>query len=466
MVNFKSFESSVAVDKPLVVDHLVNPKWPSRQLCWEVKGAVADAYIKLEPRIRKELNESLKESSGAIYFSVYMVGTKPRKAKPIIIFSSTDQEARKNAREAIINSGMLAPTEFDTGHLRHLPSGPIKEVADEDGLTSESSFLTSSGKILFDPAEPIRLVGMPIIIRSSPTSVRKATANAVHNGKEFGYITAAHALKERVPTDDLEANDVDINIPFDSDTDTETEDDESDRHSDTSPDTTGSERSFSTSPVTSLSRGTSLQTTQSLSSLAPSGPDFYHQQSNVPGPVMSQTVPDTQYKLLGRYSLTSSALDFVLIVVTDATVIAAMEELHHGLARSETSFTTEAGELKHKQVLAWTSRGPQLGSLVAAPMAVCLSDSKSYELMYKFSYESADMIRMGDCGSLVTDPDGTILYGHVVAISESVRTAYTMAYKGVEEILERASGWHLPTIKGDISRLTPVLHSLFRLLSN
>ncbi|XPS73934.1 hypothetical protein M3J09_006064 [Ascochyta lentis] len=164
MIGRKSFQDSVDDDKRLSIDFLANPKWKRGQFCWAAKGPIAEKYKDLEPQIRAELNQSRKESSSGVNFSLFMVGTTIKRAKPIIIFSSTDKKSRKDARKAIDRSDLLACTDFELGELRHPPSGGIKPVAMADEWTAQVLSSTSQCEILFDPMERVRLVGIPIFI--------------------------------------------------------------------------------------------------------------------------------------------------------------------------------------------------------------------------------------------------------------------------------------------------------------
>ena len=334
----------------------------------------------------------------------------------------------------------------------------------EDEPTSKLPSFMPPYEILFDPSD-IRLVGMPILIKHNATSVRRATANAVYNGKQFGYVTAAHALEEIVAEDkDTDKDEDGMDMPFDSDSDNDEQHDDGERdmlslHSNTSHESSESGRS-SRSPETSPSRGSSLQTNQSHVSLTTSASNQASHQSEP----LADAAKDADQALLavcrtlGNVSFAMTALDYAVITVTDTKVISDLERFKG--TSNDPIFTTELAESENSSIVAWSSHGPLHGKLLEAPMTMRLSNSKSYELVYKFTYQSDSMIRMGDCGTLVTDPEGTILFGHVIAISESIRVAYMVASERTVQELERAGQWHFLSVQDDVSRRATTSRSL------
>jgi hypothetical protein len=445
MFGRKTFESSVDLGRPI---KLAYKKWPSTQYCWEAKDQVASAYKELEPKIQEELRKTLPESSRITGFAVFMVGRNPERAKPIIIIFSPDDNSRGAAKKAIKDSDLLMNTIFSLGTLRTHPAGHIKKIAMENESIAELPSFIPPYEVLFDLGERIRLVGMPIFIRHSMGSVRRATANVVYDGARFGYLTAAHAFEEITSTEQDMYED-DLDIPFDTGSEID-EDEPTDEernmlsiHSDTSLETVESEERLPASSDTSRSRSSSPQTTQSHISLMQSRQTEASDESTNDA-AESPLAPN--YKPLGTALAPVATLDYVVIVVENYVVESTLRKLYNGPESMGERFTTEMIDIDSKPIIAWTSHGPQSGSLIATPMTMCFSNS-SYELVYKFTYHEAEAIRMGDCGTFVTNPEGSILYGHVISMSETIQTGYAVASSRTVQELERVGRWRMLSIE-------------------
>jgi hypothetical protein len=399
MVKQKTFEDSVDLDNRLAIDFKANPRWPHSHLCWEAKGPVAERYTLLESKIEKALSQSIKQTDRGIKFSLVMVGKKAKRAQPLILFTSIDAQARKDAKATIEKSGLVTRTEFKLGDLRHPPSGPIKEVAKEDEQTPQPHSFGEQSEVLFEPSDRIRLVGMPIQIRHGTALIRRATANAVYNGEHFGYVTAAHAFDECATEDEgMDEDDQEIDINFDDgNSDEELSDDgevdvgeERDMlslHSDTSPEESVSKQS-SESPDTTLSRVSSLETNQSWAHPTMSAPNEASRQSDS---LIDETQGTDQKPIfppprtLGRMLFPVKALDFAIIIVTDTEVISALGKLRD--VTNDTEFTTGAAGTMNRSMVAWSSRGPIYGKLLESSLTMRLTSNGPYQHLYKFKYQ-------------------------------------------------------------------------------
>ncbi|KAJ4369235.1 hypothetical protein N0V83_006320 [Neocucurbitaria cava] len=262
-----TFKDSVDETNPVEIDYKANPWWRSRYLCWEVKGQIAEEYKILGPKIYDELRQSCRESSLEIFIWPYMLGKSTKSARPVLVIASEDEASRADAKATIERSDILKEHQhFKLWPLRYLPTGPVSPVAMEDHATAQPLPSTESFEVYYDPAERLRPIGMPIYIKHSGTTVRRATANAVHNGTNYGYMTAAHAFVEAVPqraaSKDSSSH---FDFPFDSDSDSESSNnmdiDASSLYSGTSPETIGR---GSSSTASSQRSETSSQTPSSL----------------------------------------------------------------------------------------------------------------------------------------------------------------------------------------------------------
>ena len=81
--------------------------------CWEVIGTALDVFNKVAPDIEKLLvdNQELLEQGEAkprvVAFHMWMVGSKPSSAQPVIVFSSKSRRQRLYAKTLLEQSGLL-----------------------------------------------------------------------------------------------------------------------------------------------------------------------------------------------------------------------------------------------------------------------------------------------------------------------------------------------------------------------
>jgi hypothetical protein len=238
----RSCDDPVEIGDKVTIDYAANPQWKRGQLCWEPKGPVAVQYNDLAPKLLQELNKSRRESSREVSISLFMVGRTAAHAKPILIISGEEKQSRKEAKSQIIRSQLLANSGFEIGLLRYPPAGPTIPVAmDDHTLHSPLASHATYTEVYFDPEDQWRSTGLQIYIKTGPDTFRKATANAVYNGEEYGYATAAHAFQKPLPpVATTEDDDSDLDMPFNSDSDSDSDiDSESNSDSDSDGDNNG-----------------------------------------------------------------------------------------------------------------------------------------------------------------------------------------------------------------------------------
>lgn len=457
MGRHEDFQISVDGDNRVSVNFQANPGWHRSQCCWEAKGPVAEKFNSLEPRIRAELNQSRRESGPEAAISLFMVGKTPEDAKPIIVISCTDKETRRDAKKAIKDSGVIRDTYFDIGYMRYSPPGPLQPVTMDDKTSRTFVSSAQPHEVFFDPTERIRLVGMSIIVKQAGGLLRWATANAVYDGRHFGYITAAHAFEP--PT--LDAQDADdeddMDMPFDIDDGSLVAEDLDllSIHSATSPETSDSGQSFLSVTPASLSRGSTTQMAADPLHSSLSTSEELDSDSGLLDLSVVKTLEANlheKYRVLGHLSATVAALDCALVLVADDKVIRTLDKFKE--PSKANVYTPDSTKANTKSVIAWTTHGPVKGTLLQTSVPMRLAGSTTYELVYKFTYAECGEIRRGDCGTLVTDPDGAILYGHIIAKSEYVRfkVAYMIAAHSIMEELSRDRKWSLLRIENNARR--------------
>ena len=441
------YESSVDIDQPVVVDLDTNPVWKRRHLqrCWAAKGQCAQDYKDMEAELLKELDQSRRESFCEIGVSLYMIGRTPQKAKPFIIVASEDQPSRKEAVKAINRSVLFKNSNFKIGVTRYLPSGPIIPVAgspSDEGWNSASDTggwdsdtgkmkalnpshqlgVSSSLSAYYDPKQRLRITGMPIYVKTVDARIRTATANIVHNGSSYGYITAAHVFGFSKQTPSSSDDGEDLGIPFDSDS----EDEET--HAD---DMSYAGNMIQESMGPGKSQATYAQDIRSHE-LTESG---------------SLDDPTSRLVLLGRLAAEKdieTSLDYAVINIDNTQLLGniADSEIFKRIQKVHIHTTYS----RPSPVTALTTRGPINGTLINVPTLMRLPGSKSFQPVYTFLYESA--IRHGDCGSLVLDTLSKELCGMVVAASERQPLAYIVSAKELMNHIAR-TGWQLVHVDDD-----------------
>ncbi|KAI4704996.1 hypothetical protein J4E89_009289 [Alternaria sp. Ai002NY15] len=442
-------EDSVDIEHPVRVDHEANPKWKNGQRCWEAKGKCAQMYAEATIKLLKELDQSRQESFREICVSLFMVGKTPGKAKPMIIISSEDEQSRKGAKDAIIRSGVLTDYGFKIGVLKYLPSGPIHPAAgspseacwnsasESEGLGSDTwkekmsnpSFHSNtpvSSSAYYDSKQGLRITGMPIYVKTADGRSRMGTANVVHNGSKYGYITAAHIFypphQSRSSIDDDED---DLGIPFDSDSDNEDGKD-------------------NLNEKASLARVLLSDSVRSRESHVFHADGFGLGEDTGPRDLPEDSIDlPHDLALLGRLESgqePEKSLDCAIITIDDPGLQRKLDRARV-LARNDGSHvSTSTAEPEPSLATAWTTHGPVHGNLNKVPVLMRLPGSMSFQSVYTFAYEGK--IERGDCGSLVLDTTSRALYGMIIAAADRQPIAYIIAAKALMNHVANA-GWHL-----------------------
>ncbi|KAI4673437.1 uncharacterized protein J4E84_011079 [Alternaria hordeiaustralica] len=442
-------EESVDIEHPLCVDQIANPEWKDGQRCWEAKGKCAQLYAEAKIKLLKELDQSRQESFREICVSLFMVGKTPGKAKPMIIISSEDKQSRKEAKKAIIRSGVLTDFGFEIGVLKYLPSGPIHPVAgspseacwnsasESEGLgsdtwkekTSNSAFHSNTPVSLsayYDSKQGLRITGMPIYVKTADGRSRMGTANVVHNGSKYGYITAAHIFGplHQSPSS-IDDDEDDLGIPFDSDSDDEDGEDD-----------LNEKASFAGVLLSDSVRSRESHV-------------FHADGFGLGGDTRPRDLPEVSIDLPHDLALLGhlesgqepeKSLDCAIITIDDPELQLKLDRARI-LARNDGfHVSTSTAEPEPSLAIAWTTHGHVHGTLNKVPILMRLQGSMSFKSVYTFVYKGA--IKHGDCGSLVLDTNSGALYGMIIAAADKQPTAYIVAAKALMNHVANA-GWHL-----------------------
>lgn len=445
------FSDSVDDVNPVDIDFRANPWWGSRYSCWEVKGQVAEEYMSLGPRIYDELRQSCRESSSEVILYPYMVGKSPKYARPVLVIASEDEPSRQEAKAAIVKSDILKEyPHFKLWPLRYLPTGPINPVAMRDLAPDLPQPSTTPFEVYYDPDKRIRSIGMRIYIKHGESAMRRATANAMYNGTEYGYLTAAHALKAAdtwaTPAGESQNQ---FHFPFGSDGESDGSDDfeveTTSGYSGTSPKPTDRSSASATSSRhsdTSRQSG-SCHTEHNTRPAFESPPGSQIRYSDEKNRNENSSTPNLE--LLGVVSASYVQLDCAVVRVTNETILSFLRGLENVEHNSEDNVRVSSA--RRASVVALTSHGPVQGELFDLPLYTRFAGSQTFQPVYKFTYEGD--ILMGDCGSLLINTETKEVYGHVIADSQSCCVAFTVSAEPVFDALKRDGKWQLLALDSD-----------------
>jgi hypothetical protein len=458
----ESFSESVDTDKEVLVNPDKIRGWQRQHRCWEGKGSLAARWKELEPRLIKELDQTISDSNRGVSaprLVYFMVGREVACAQPVVFIVDGNSGSRQEAFRAIRKSRILteAVPGFTLAVLETSPRGKICLVAMENLVTTHSQKSTQPS-VYVDSRDEFYSVGMPVYVSNELGSIRKATANLVYNGQRYGFITAAHALQATSEQDINTSNSVrNRNKAEDDD-----EADDEDEVLGLSPgfDSYEAERQYDTYARECLPCGDACSRPESYISDAPSQStnhrldDLKHgglQYSNDQGDLISngfdevrlsqsmesmQPSSDTHYRLLGSIEGRLDSSDCMLISkALEQTTSESDPELER------THEVQWAAPEKPTTVIALTSHGAVSGLLSDVPSLMMLPGTKLYQGVYTIVCE--EEIKMGDCGTMVVDKATNKLYGFIFGYTEVGRVAYMMTAEHIVPVIKESGNWSL-----------------------
>lgn len=109
--------------------------------CWEVIGPALELMERLSPEIKQllednqELLEQGEDRPRVVAFNMWMAGSKPSTASPIIVFSSKSKRQRSFAKVLLKDSGLLA--EHPSIQIKTLDKMPAVHRAAEESAPAD-----------------------------------------------------------------------------------------------------------------------------------------------------------------------------------------------------------------------------------------------------------------------------------------------------------------------------------------
>ncbi|KAK0725073.1 hypothetical protein B0H67DRAFT_641531 [Lasiosphaeris hirsuta] len=410
--------------------------------------ACGPAMKQFESEIEDDLDSALRNTAlgyADIYIRLYMIGSRPETAGPIIMVCCSNSVVKDGAESSIRRSGILQKyPEFRLGASALPLEQP--QPARALGADVEMEDLPDAGHVLATSSQPEvgrRLFTMP----EDGHRLRSATAGPMLQiGDKCYQLTVSHIFE----AEESSPHDVDYEeCRFDSQSDDE-DDIESDPDyaatsrgslSPKSPprswaelDDTSTEASGSSSQMSALPSPRSPQSQAAPESprVAPGSPRPAHQQA---------TTPPSRDGLVSAGKATVSSkggsnpgLDYALIP-TDTPEGANEVQLH-----TETGITTL--RVKHiasigneeKNIIAITSSGGVIRG-VLIPGATYFGGANASSLQKIYAIELEGVVVEGDCGAAVIDEKTGDFYGHIVRGCSGTQIAYIVAASDVFEDL-------------------------------
>jgi hypothetical protein len=431
---------NASVGDPVDIDYMGNSWWNRSLRCWNATGPALAEFDRLEPRIKEELDQSLQETSRRVIAAVYMIGTSKITASPIIVLVCTHRASAEEAKRIIKKSGMLEEHScFKVRIMPALPTGKLHEVSKATESSPRIDESMPSWDVYYDGSYPVLTLGWTIFIKHSETTIRKATANVIHNGSEFFYLTTAHVFHQEASLEeDLVGWE---NFRFDQDLENESNDEDCatlSQHSMTSLESEGSDQML---PSPDLS----LETLDSGASLvARSNEDdldhhILHESSAIQSNHGPNTRPDSgNLVLLGNVIRKSIDRDWALILITNTIVLDHLKTAYP----SNTSFSQSVAlKPSLSEVVSYTPHGAITGTLSASTLLMKIPNGNSFQNVYQFSHSG--LLERGDCGSLVFGRDTKELYGIIIADSDNSNVGSLVAANQIMEEILAETQWQL-----------------------
>jgi hypothetical protein len=432
-----------------------------KNVCYEATGPVREIFDQqLGNEIKAILDGCGNPLQQTVIWSIYMIGRTREYTAPKVIFSCTDEAARKEVRKTIIDSGILRrypgigtgdsslPPDFNA-LIQQLAIADI-ECASEYGSVAKNAVLCTTSDITF---------GKQIFIKGyngASQTLRRATAGGIVRFKdESYYLTVAHAFETRENIPSAEMGDCPFEIDFDGQSDADDDyvedaDVESTGRGSLTPEDARTEDGVSSDDDSDVS--TQMDDTVRSHNPGIHIPDFLSTNDRLisltPRSTMTEQPADapTFLELVGDLALTSSddpnsSLDVALIKLRNQNVYTVNEIPLGSKPGAPRLYSERIAKIESEdaEIVTVTASGGLLrGRLSATPTYMRLPHSKNFQKVYTIRLDGA--IVDGDCGSLVINHANGDLYGHIIAGSLGTGTAYIIPATQVFEDLGRHLG--------------------------
>ncbi|KAK4185195.1 hypothetical protein QBC35DRAFT_390022, partial [Podospora australis] len=366
--------------------------------CWAAKGAAQSLF---NDSLKLEIIQFLHQNSGKIHEStsflsltLFMVGKKAERAKPVVMFICDDKDARKEAFDMVKESDLLGS--YPDFELDHTNLGKVMALSGDLESRDEFAQITSGSSI-----ESIRIFAEP---HSSDRSRTLATGGGlvIHQGK-YMLLTVNHFLE----TDFLQREDrsPDCEMTGFAESEDDSDDDIDINHGTSQGSVSGVSDRDSTDEMSSS--GTASEGAPKYSSHDGNGSD------DLFGYEAATALPQNEAPLKADTTfIRSRNLDYVLIELDDWNRFVSHLIFDRALNIEDFSCIGTAPTVGPVQTVTpsgGTIRGVMTGELHH------IRPPRSRQFVEVFMAKFNWPLSHGDCGSWVTDVRTGQLLGHIVA---------------------------------------------------
>ena len=464
------------------------------KMCWRATGPALNAFT----RFSKDIEEYLDKFGDALPETVLrtpcMIGSKKKNSRPTVIFSSSDQEARKKAQKSIQESGILQKEGFYSMTCNRPPEFPTLMALTMDDTESTAPGSSSAHRITLQ--SPVGgAFGVQVLIfdvtGNRETSVT-ATGGGILEWKErYFLMTAAHAFQSSEEKS-LFIDNISEDFEYDFEGCDFSDEDEYEYNDDEMPDLTsrGSKTSEEDGSDTQISMSPDISSTSSSSLPARSLPKSVKRTLQIDSPADlttrtrytstasdSSSLPIRQLpsaptagdyanngalcSLEGPFATSiaglSPLLDYALIEITGHRVEAGNVSL---LPESEDAPILEQNvpaDIKGpSDIIALTAcKGSIKGRLTGIPSFGTAPNSTASQELWTIQLDGK--LEKGDCGCWVVDAASGAVYGQIIAGSPGTGFGLIAPLKHIlSDLIQQFGGdWKIAPRSGIYSRLDP-----------
>jgi hypothetical protein len=441
-----------------------------RKSYWEAVGQMRILFIeKLAPAIRDYLEQCLEPSLDELHWSMYMYGYNAETASPYLIFSSTNENIRKKAKELVKESGILknAPA-VKLRDTRYIPglNAPVELLGDHVRVQNSDAAQNSADSAFFYcmPSENNRGVSLFVTGLPNEGGMRRATAGGIICvGSRFFYLTVSHVSEQnerRVPEQGGNRQILSEIGDQEDDSEEEEEGGVADLHLNDSISADGRVISRSSSYASEYSTGSESLTVSSHEILPIARLHNEISLFQVGRSLQSSTARFIHSRCIAlgpADRIGSRMLDYQLIEIHNELLIRPniWSAPRIPLSNTNVDKVSQIGNEDCDVAVLTVSRGVLRGILCATPRYMSLPNATT--MRKTFSLKLNGRIQPGDCGAWVVDTTSGHLYGHIFGGISGTGTVYMLSAAEIFDDIQAKSAQPvgLPSTTGEHTQSHP-----------
>ncbi|KAF2025688.1 hypothetical protein EK21DRAFT_93008 [Setomelanomma holmii] len=395
---------------------------------WHAQGKALQDYKAVKAEILGSLDKIFQDTyHSAICVQLFMIGRCETTAKPMVMIFSEEKEARKKAKKALDDTGLMSKLPgFQTGHAATQPGiGALVQPATEEDPEIQMPSSITTTDVLFDPRRDHHALHIPIFAKQSNGGFRRAIAFLVSWRGRYSLLSVAHVFvqsfyERAAHTADLDTTGDDSEVDLGSDIygggdedDVEITSRASMSSSEDAPDVA--------SDTISPASGSSIWTNPAdIMDLDARRAEPYSPTNAITEPgLMTINTQPSDLQVLGTLIHVSIEQDYAIIEIATENLAFIMQFIPSQLA-----IDNVAVEAKDANVVIYNIDESERidGKLLAETIILRLPGGSTFREFYQV--ELSANIAWGDCGALILDATTLELYGHIVASSATRHVAF------------------------------------------